>query len=156
MFPAAMNPIECMTGHGQTSGVPVWITFVLCVLVIVQYSRIAHRWFSAFSHSKIATSLIGIFLLCALCGYGAFCVSMLDPNAAYTARLFGLFVLVVFNELFLAFSRRKRFEVEAYQQKIRERFVEHIKRGEDVAGLVLEIQEHHEILRDTAKELRNC
>lgn len=118
MFPNAINALECMTGHGLDSTLPTWLTFWLCIVVCTQYARISLRWWSAFSHSRIACSLIAIFILCALCGYGSFCLSLKEPNLAYTARLIGLFVLSVSNEAFLLLSSRKHFLVESEDQRL--------------------------------------
>lgn len=128
MFPEAMNPLECLTGHGASSETGVWLTFWLCIVVTLQYLWIAVRWWRGFQHSWIAKSLVSIFLLCAASGYVTFCWSLFQPNMAYTVRVYMLIALCIANLSFLIASNGKTFRVSGANERLGEAFrdaVEH-------------------------------
>jgi len=137
-FQHAMNAMDCLTGHGVDHPWAVWATVAFCIVVCLQYLRIAGRWLTAFGlpvrfrylfvfqrmkgkdelRKSIAWKLSGIFLLCALCGYGSFVAAVWFPFAAYVARLVGLMFLIVVNEMFLIGTTQTKFNVEARNQAI--------------------------------------
>jgi len=119
-FPNALCPLECLTGHGQDSQAASWTTWGATLTVGILYCIILWRWWIIFNSSPMQRALMGIFLLCAICGYWMFNLSFFNAPLAYSIRLIGLFGLIFFCVKFIRSTLHVRLEVHREMQSLQQ------------------------------------
>lgn len=96
---------------------------VLCFFIIIGYIKISKIWYESSKESddkskKLWFSLIWIFLLCAMSGYGTIILSIWFPKFSAIIKLISLTGLLISLFCFLRSSSCKHFAVISDDNKI--------------------------------------
>ena len=110
LFPHAINPLDCLTGHGEDSLIPSIMLASTAIVNSIMYLLILWRWSHIVPRSRIQTALKWIFFLCAVTGYMTFAAGFIWTSDAYTLRLYAQIGLIGACGLFLWDTRRTRLE----------------------------------------------
>ncbi len=117
LFPRAINPLECLTGHGADSMFWPWALYWTAVVNGSLYIAVLKRWQTIVPPSRIQKALMLIFVFCAISGYWTLSGSYHWPGESYTVKLYTQCILIVLDCVFLWDTRKITFRIMAEEQQ---------------------------------------
>lgn len=149
MFEHAINPLDCLTGHGIDTPFWPWLMWWLALINGALYLVIVRRWWLIFSDSLFQRLLMLIFGLCTICGYWTLNLSYFWPGMAYSLRVVSLAVLVIVDLYFIRITKGMKFhaELSAVQEQQRKAYSHSLQNVEKQIRLTTEIRRHAVELR---------